>query len=150
MLPYTMKSLIYAILLLQSISTMASAITNEQKIVEITLLAEARGEGNDGMCSVCAVIQQLAIERKQTARQVCLAKWQFSCWNGKSLKDLEHLLDLPQAKMAIYFAKNVNSMNRALVGYSNHYNATWMKKRPYWAKGQKPVKVIGQHAFYKL
>ena len=56
----------------------------------------------------------------------------------------------PQAKMAIYFAKNVNSMNRALVGYSNHYHATWMKKRPYWAKGQKPVKVIGQHAFYKL
>ena len=54
------------------------------------------------------------------------------------------------AEMAIYFAKNINSMNRALIGYSNHYHATWMKKRPYWAKGQKPVKVIGQHAFYKL
>jgi len=25
-----------------------------------------------------------------------------------------------------------------------------MKKKPYWAKGKKPVKVIGQHAFYKL
>lgn len=102
-----MKSLIYAILLLQSISALASSITDEQKIVAITLLAEARGEGNDGMGAVCAVIQQRAIERKQTARQVCLAKWQFSCWNGKSLKDLEYLLDLPQAKMAIYFAKNV-------------------------------------------
>ncbi len=150
MLPYTMKSLIYAILLLQSISALASSITDEQKIVAITLLAEARGEGDNGMGAVCAVIQQRAIERKQTAKQICLAKWQFSCWNGKSLKDLEHLLDLPQAKMAIYFAKNVNSMNRALVGYSNHYHATWMKKKPYWAKGQRPVKVIGQHAFYKL
>ena len=70
MLSYTMKSLIYSILLLQSISALASSITDEQKIVAITLLAEARGEGNNGMGAVCAVIQQRAIERKQTARQV--------------------------------------------------------------------------------
>ena len=70
--------LLYVLILSQSISALASSITDEQKIVAITLLAEARGEGDNGMGAVCAVIQQRAIERKQTAKQVCLAKWQFS------------------------------------------------------------------------
>jgi len=99
---------------------------------------------------VGACIAQRAFERKQTPSEVCLKKWQFSCWNGKKLKDLEHLLKVPQAKYAITVAKNVKNLSRGFIGYANHYHATWMKKKPYWAKGQKPVKVIGQHAFYKL
>ena len=125
-------------------------LTREQKVVAITILAEARGEGNAGMYAVAAVIAQRAFERKQTPEQVCLAKYQFSCWNGKQLKDLEHLLKVKQAKYAILLAKTVKQLSRDYVGYANHYHATWMKKKPYWAKGQKPVKVIGQHAFYKL
>lgn len=125
-------------------------LTREQKIVAITILAEARGEGEAGMYAVGACIAQRAFERKQTPSEVCLKKWQFSCWNGKKLKDLEHLLKVPQAKYAIIVAKNVKTLSRQFVGYANHYHATWMKKKPYWAKGQKPVKVIGQHAFYKL
>ena len=70
--------------------------------------------------------------------------------SSSGLKDLEHLLKVPQAKYAITVAKNVKSLSRQFIGYANHYHATWMKKKPYWAKGKKPVKVIGQHAFYKL
>jgi len=125
-------------------------LTREQKVVAITILAEARGEGNAGMYAVAAVIAQRAFERKQTPEDVCLARYQFSCWNGKKLKDLEHLLKTPQAKYAILLAKTVKHLSREYVGYANHYHATWMKKKPYWAKGKKPVKVIGQHAFYKL
>jgi len=143
-------ALFYVLFLSQSFSALAQNITNEQRIVAITILAESRGEKIDGMGAICAIIRQRAIERKQTSKQVCLAKWQFSCWNGKSLKDLEYLLDLPQAKTAIYFAKNINSINRAKIGFANHYHATWMKKKPYWAKGKAPIKIIGQHAFYKL
>ena len=125
-------------------------LTREQKVVAITILAEARGEGNKGMYAVAAVIAQRSFERKQTPEEVCLKKWQFSCWNGKQLKDLEHLLKVKQAKYAILLAKTVKQLSRDYVGYANHYHATWMKKKPYWAKGKKPVKVIGQHAFYKL
>ena len=82
--------------------------------------------------------------------QVCQKPYQFSCWNGKKVKDLEHLLTVPQAKYAMLLAKTVRLLSRDYVGYANHYHATWMKKKPYWAKGKKPVKVIGQHAFYKL
>ena len=125
-------------------------LSREEKIVAITILAEARGEGHSGMYAVGAVIAQRAFERKRTPSEVCLKKWQFSCWNGKKLKDLDHLLKGSQAKYAITVAKNIKTLSREYVGYANHYHATWMKKLPYWAKGQKPVKVIGQHAFYKL
>jgi len=124
--------------------------TKAEKIIAITILAEARGEGEKGMYAVAAVIAQLAFERKRTPTEICLKPWQFSCWNGKKLKDLEHLLKVPQGKYALSLAKNIKLLSRDYVGYANHYHATWMKKKPYWAKGQKPVKTIGQHAFYKL
>jgi spore germination cell wall hydrolase CwlJ-like protein len=125
-------------------------LTREHKVVAITILAEARGEGNAGMYAVAAVIAQRSFERKRTPEQVCLKAYQFSCWNGKKVKDLEHLLTLPQGKYAIQLAKTVKRLSRSYVGYANHYHATWMKKKPYWAKDKRPVKVIGQHAFYKL
>ena len=79
-------------------------LTREHKIVAITILAEARGEGNKGMYAVAAVIAQRSFERKRTPEQVCLKPYQFSCWNGKKMKDLEHLLTLPQGKYAILLA----------------------------------------------
>lgn len=125
-------------------------LSRETKIVAITILAEARGEGEAGMYAVGACIAQRAFERKKTPQEICLQKFQFSCWNGKRLSDLEHLLKTKEAKYAITVAKNVKQLSRGFIGYANHYHATWMKKPPYWAKGKKPVKIIGQHAFYKL
>jgi spore germination cell wall hydrolase CwlJ-like protein len=124
-------------------------LTRETKIIAITILAEARGEGQGGMYAVGAVIAQRAFERKRTPAEVCLKKWQFSCWNGKKLKDLEHLLKVPQGKYALALAKNIKLLSRDFVGYANHYHNNKIKA-PYWAKGQKPVKVIGNHIFYKL
>ena len=46
-------------------------LTREQKVVAITILAEARGEGNAGMYAVAAVIAQRSFERKRTPEQVC-------------------------------------------------------------------------------
>ena len=104
------------------------SLSRETKVVAITILAEARGEGEAGMYAVGACIAQRAFERKQTPTEVCLKKWQFSCWNGKSVKDLEHLLKTPQAKYAITVAKNVKSLSRQFIGYANHYHATWMRR----------------------
>ena len=123
--------------------------TRETKIIAITILAEARGEGEAGMYAVAAVIAQRAFERKRTPSAVCLKKWQFSCWNGKRLKDLEHLLKVPQARYALALARNIKLLSRDYVGYANHYHNNKIKL-PYWAKGEKPVKTIGNHIFYKL
>ena len=123
--------------------------TKAEKIVAITILAEARGEDTKGMYAVAAVIAQRANERKLTPSQVCLQRLQFSCWNGKSVKDLEHLLKVPQAKYALLLARNVALLSREYVGFANHYHNNKIKT-PYWAKGKRPVKIIGNHLFYKL
>jgi len=125
-------------------------LTRETKIIACTILAEARGEGQGGMYAVAAVIAQRAFERKRTPSEICLKPYQFSCWNGyKKVKDLEHLLKVPQAKYAIALAKNIKLLSRDFVGYANHYHNNKIKT-PYWAKGKKPVKTIGNHIFYKL
>ena len=111
--------------------------TKAEKIIAITILAEARGEGEKGMYAVAAVIAQRSNERKITPSNVCLQRLQFSCWNGKQLKDLEHLLKVKQGRYAILLAKTVKQLSRDYVGYANHYHATWMKKKPYWAKREK-------------
>ena len=96
-------------------------LNREEKIIAITILAEARGEGEKGMYAVAAVIAQRAFERKRTPSEVCLKPYQFSCWNGyKKIKDLEHLLKVPQAKYAILIAKNIKLLSREFVGYANH------------------------------
>lgn len=118
--------------------------------VALTILAEARGEGERGMAAVACVIRQRAEERGLSFEQVCLQKWQFSCWNGKQIEDLKHLLKEPQTKYALWLEANMDKLKPEALGYANHYHATWMKKLPYWAKGKKPVKIVGQHAFYKL
>ena len=123
--------------------------TEADKIIAITILAEARGDGDKGMYAVAAVIAQRSNERKLTPSQVCLQRLQFSCWNGKGVKDLEHLLKVPQAKYALLLARNVSLLSREYVGFANHYHNNKIKT-PYWAKGKRPVKVIGNHLFYKL
>ncbi len=119
-------------------------------VVAMTILAEARGEGEVGMRAVACVIAQRAQERRQTPRQVCLARFQFSCWNNKGPEDLQHLMRLPQASYAKRLSRDLARLDRSLVGEANHYHATWMRKKPYWAKGRQPTKVIGRHAFYRL
>jgi|TARA_Y100001951_G_scaffold2212_1_gene1573 spore germination cell wall hydrolase CwlJ-like protein len=123
-------------------------LTRETKVIAITILAEARGEGQGGMYAVAAVIAQRAFERGRTPTEICLKPYQFSCWNGKKLNSLEHLLKVPQAKYAIALAKNIKLLSRDFVGFANHYHNN--KVSPKWAKGNKPVKVIGNHLFYKL
>jgi spore germination cell wall hydrolase CwlJ-like protein len=128
---------------------LAGCIQIQAGVVALTILAEARGEGRDGMAAVACVIAQRAENRSITPEKVCLQKWQFSCWNGKTEQDLDHLYKSPMADWALYLEENIRNMNRAKVGFADHYYADWIKA-PYWAKGKKPVAVIGKHKFYRL
>ena len=118
-------------------------------VVALTLLAEARGEGRDGLGAVAAVISQRAINRGLTAREVCLQPYQFSCWNSKTEQDLQHLYRSPMAAFALYLEENIDRIDRSRINYADHYYATRIKV-PYWAKGRKPVAQIGRHIFYTL
>ena len=123
-------------------------LTEEQQIIALTLLAEARGEGTEGMQAVAMVIKQRMANRKQTASQVCLAPKQFSCWNGKTSDDLRHLWQSPAAPDAIEVVRRFDKLDPEVIGYADHYCTVNIE--PFWAIVQVPVVVIGNHTFYRL
>ena len=116
--------------------------------VALTILAEARGEGEVGQSAVMAVIVQRSLERNLSMKDVCLERKQFSCWNGKTYKDLLPLLKTPQAKFAIWLQDHAHLVDLTAMQYANHYHADYVS--PYWAKGKKPLYKIQNHIFYRL
>ena len=54
--------------------------SQELAVVAQTVLLEAAGEPMNGKLAVAFVIVNRMKKRKQTAFEVCWAKWQFSCW----------------------------------------------------------------------
>lgn len=128
----------------------------EQKIVAMTILAEARGEGNIGMYAVACIIQTRAKERKMTLVEVCFAPSQFSCWNGKGsiaekMQAKKQLFDCAQAEYAGQLARVLwqrSPLDNRVIGNANHYHTTDVK--PKWSKGKKEVALIGNHKFFRL
>jgi len=124
------------------------SLTDEQQVLALTLLAEARGEGVQGMEAVAMVVKQRMTNRSQTAKQVCLAPKQFSAWNGRSKSDLEYLWRSPAASDAVGVVRRFSQLDPADIGHADHYCT--VKITPYWALNQQPVAVIGNHKFYRL
>jgi spore germination cell wall hydrolase CwlJ-like protein len=83
---------------------------------------------------------------------VCQKPYQFSCWN-KNDPSYHRLINVSDKN--IHFATSLRIARRAVIGAlkdntygATHYHADYVS--PYWAKGEKPVKIIGRHLFYKL
>ena len=132
------------------------ALTRDERIVALTILGEARGEGKLGMYAVACVIQKRSQERKLTPAKVCLEPWQFSIWNagqGKVKKEsqLYYLWKSKEKMYARELARAVCSkrkFSQKITGDANHYCT--LNTNPSWGKNKKPVKIIGNHKFYKL
>ena len=163
---------IFAIVILVLIAVGAFAdetLTLDERIVALTLLGEARGEGLDGMLAVGMVVQQRSIERKKRPATICLQPKQFSCWNGMGIRQAERKW-FTEDKNATAYARELarrivkgEELDRSKVGFANHFHAIeWeyienedgekekVLKLPYWAKDQNATKTVGNHIFYKL
>jgi hypothetical protein len=149
------------------------ALTPDERVVTLTLLGEARGEGLTGIYAVGCVVQKRSSNRSLTPAQVCQQSWQFSIWNagkGKIKKESElwYLYESPSASYARQLARKIcagRKLSQDYTGNADHYYShKIMKQPPYWAfkierdkngkviskKPIKPSKVIGNHSFYKL
>ena len=130
--------------------------TYEEKAVAAVLMGEAWSEGGQGMTAVAEVIHQRALEKGRTPLQVVAARrgrvHAFSCLNGTTLDRLiEKFGSVPDFSHALELAQTVCEAPARLPGLArsaNHF--TRATERPYWAAGQRPVAIIGQHAFYWL
>ena len=155
-----MKKL-WAIILTLVIIGCASALadevlTRDERIVALTILGEARGEGRCGMYAVGCVIQKRTSERNLTPAQVCLQPNQFSIWNagkGKVKKESE-LYYLWKSKSMMYarelaraICKN-KKLQQEYTGGANHYCT--LNTNNYWTRKGTVTKIIGNHKFFKL
>lgn len=123
--------------------------TQDQQIVMLTILAEASGEGKNGMMAVASVIKTRSKNRNLSYPKVCLDKSQFSCWNGKTREDLaKKWMKSPNARFALDIAQNMDILPDDMIFGADHYHT--LDVNPYWKDPSKEVLVLGNHIFYKL
>lgn len=125
-------------------------------ILARTIWGEARGEGDIGMEAVASVIMNRANSKitwwGDDVRSVCLARWQFSCWNDSD-PNREKLMSVTVSDMQFSDALHIAAiaLNSLLVdpvqGATSYYDAR-MPEAPKWAEGRTPVTQIGHHLFF--
>lgn len=138
------------------------------EIMALTVWAEARGESPNGQRAVAWVIRN-RLENPgwwsrhagdgipdDTLAAVCRDPYQFSCWNPsdpnrsrlfaiktRERADYQAILKLCGAVM---MADPSTDPTRG----ADHYCTSAVVRHTRWARGRKPVAVIGNHHFYKI
>jgi len=134
----------------------ALGVTYEERGVAAVIMGEAWSEGVPGMTAVAEVIHQRAVEKGKAPLQIISAGrgkiHAFSCLNGTTLDRLiQKFSREPDYQRVLQLAQTMCQTPARLPGLAksaNHF--TRATEHPYWARGQRPVAVIGRHAFYRL
>ena len=145
-----------------------TALLVDRSVLALTLWAEARDQGLDGLNAVgCVIRNRMADPRwPDTAKGVCLQPKQFSCWNPGG--DANHARLMAQAERMVtglpvtdprlaeclFLADGLLSgvLIDRTKGSTNYWAPLAMipaGRIPDWAKGKRPV-TIGDHKFLKL
>lgn len=127
----------------------ATAAPRPVEVVAAVLVAEAGGERDAArsMKAVREVIQMRAYEQKRTEVAIATAPKQFSCLNRITPARLVAISrQHPRWTEAVRLASA--PVKQATVWHATHYHSVTV--RPSWAAGQRPVAIVGSHAFYRL
>lgn len=132
-------------------------MNNDLKILAKTIYGEARGELNNfGLAPLIAVgnvvLNRLRKNFANSIAEVCLAPYQFSCWNRKD-PNYEKLKNLDESstifKTCLKVSKNlIEEKWPDLTDGCDHYHEKSIK--PYWAGRLTPKRIFGNHLFYSL
>lgn len=144
-----MKNSLLILCLVASLSSRLFASYSQQDIVVTTLIFEAGGERDDhGMLAVYEVIQNRAHAQKKTEIQICLARKQFSCWNGVTdiKKKVERARKHPKWEEAVLVYLNGKGTNFTKGATFYHSNKI---APPKWAYQSRKLCEIGNHIFYR-
>ena len=154
--PRLNSTLLVAALTFCGASVVSQAQTYEEHAIAAVLMGEAWSEGTQGMTAVAEVIHQRSKDKRWTPLRVVTSSrgrvHAFSCLNGTTIDQLISKFKVqPDYEKALQIAKVTCQNPATLPGITkeaDHYSR--VEERPYWAKGQQPVAIIGRHAFYKL
>lgn len=102
----------------------------------------------------CVVLNRAANPRwwGRDIVSVCLRPWQFSVWNPDD-NNRRPMLAVTRANKQFAMAHEIAT--RAVAGRlpdrtngADHYHA--VSVNPPWARGRRPVKIIGRHRFFRI
>lgn len=127
----------------------------DKNVLIETIWGETRGESDIGKMAVVHLIlnrhfanEHPIFKNQKTISQVCLKKYQFSCWLNKitmrhikrddNYKNIIHVVE----KAIHLYEKGIDYSNGALFYYSTIIDS------PAWTKNMKKVNEIGKHKFY--
>lgn len=149
---HTFAALVVGKTILLLLACAACGQTYEERVVAAVLMGEAWNQGAHGMTAVGEVISQRVKQLGKTPAQVVMARKQFSCLDDSTpAKLVVKFAREPDFKVALRIAQQVCRKPESLPGITARAtNYTRREERPVWAKGKKPVVVIGDHAFYRL
>ena len=117
-----------------------------QEFVAATLILEAGGERDPrAMAAVREVIANRAKARKQTEKDVVLARLQFSCWNAGTASAFAKAKRHAKWREALDLASSPSLTNHTLG--ADHYHTT--KVSPSWARKLLKTRQIGNHVFFR-
>lgn len=147
---------------------------NDAQLVALTMWAEARGDQADGssveerIAVGCAIRNRVRMPQRFGSgyRAVCLAPWQFSCWNAGTDANHQALMALatmvaggqytndPLFDETMFLATGIVTgviLDRVAGATSYYAPASMVPKgsMPGWARGQKPVATVGRQLFFK-
>jgi len=116
-----------------------------------TIWGEARGEPELGQIAVAwVIVNRLRRTHDKTLRDICQARFQFSCWNAGDANRarLEAVgFESRAFRTAFITALSVwgGEAGDPTDGARHYHNHT---VEPAWARGHKPTAIIGNHLFY--
>lgn len=129
------------------------AASFDERLIAAVLMAEARGEGIVGMTAVGEVIANRAKKRQKSPGVVVRQQYQFSPLNRTKPQQLiSHYEQLPLYREALRIANTVIQTPAKLPGLTagaDHFEDIGAPT-PRWARGRKPVAVVGGHRFWVL
>jgi N-acetylmuramoyl-L-alanine amidase len=149
-----MRSHCYLVLLFGvGLAAPGRAASVDERLVAAVLMAEARGEGIVGMTAVGEVIANRARNRQIHPGHVVREAYQFSPLNRvKPYQLIARYEKQPLYPEALRIAKKVIETPAELPGLAagaDHFEEI-NAPTPWWARGQKPVAVVGGHRFWRL
>jgi spore germination cell wall hydrolase CwlJ-like protein len=90
-----------------------------------------------------------------TLAAVCREPYQFSCWNPSDpqsarLHNPATLQNPEVQRIRQCVVRELLEPGTDPTGGADHYCTTKVAKYTKWAKGRTPIKVIGNHSFFKI
>ena len=136
-----------------TLTALCDAASFDERLVAAVLMAEARGEGIVGMTAVGEVIANRARKRQLPPGLVVQEAYQFSPLNRTKPRELILRYEKePLYREALRIANTVIHTPAELPGLAagaDHFEHI-RAPVPRWARGQKPVAVVGGHRFWLL